>query len=153
MLRPSATHWQCIGLWVVLGHNQVKRAHFSLRRGLALCVCPCSVGMSQPMLRCAASVELNRSTRTARQDRSSKRQIPLPMGDSLGHVTAGWSCHLSGICLVFMFWTLLYTLMSCPFHVYVNKSHWLGFCKRCPLIFGVKGGLLLAPVGPTRGGV
>ena len=37
-------------------------------------------------------------------------------------------------------------------YVYVNKSHWLGFCKRCLLIFGVKGGLLLAPVGPTRGG-
>ena len=36
--------------------------------------------------------------------------------------------------------------------VYVYKSHWLGTFKRCSFMFGVKGGLLLAPIGPTRGG-
>ena len=46
LYTPLALQWQCIGLWVVQGHRQVKRAHFSLRRELAFCVCPCSVGIS-----------------------------------------------------------------------------------------------------------
>ncbi|CAL8405148.1 unnamed protein product [Arctogadus glacialis] len=70
LYTPLALQWQCTGLWVVRGHHQVKRAHFSLRGGLALRVRPCSVGVSQPTLRCAASGELIRSTSTARQDRS-----------------------------------------------------------------------------------
>ena len=110
-----AVHWSLGGAGAQ--HNQVKRAHFSLRWGLAFCVCPCSVGMYQPMLRCAASVELIRSTRTARQE--LKATDSLSHGDAFGHGTAGWSCHLSGICLVFIFWTLLYILMSSPFHIFM----------------------------------
>ena len=69
-------------------------------------------------------------------------------------MTAGVSSCLSGICLVFMIWTLLMLmlLMLCPFHMYhVNKSHLSGTFKRCSFVFGVKGALSFVEVGCNNG--
>ena len=55
-------------------------------------------------------------------------------------------------CLYVLDFIVYLNVMSFSY-VYVSKSHWLGTFERCYFIFGVKGGLLLAPVGPTRGGV
>ena len=50
-------------------------------------------------------------------DRSSRLEVKATDSRShwedFGHGTAGWSCCLSGIFLIFMIWTLLDALMSC----------------------------------------
>ena len=51
-------------------------------------------------------------------------------------------------CLYVLDFIVYLNVMSFSY-VYVNTSYWLGD-KSCPLIFGVKAGLVLAPVGPTR---